>query len=241
MDFVDALRLAFLEDNKKGNPENKIDLLKKLNVHSTVKYHKTYMNDETFSVSKQYSKYINIPPTVRLSTSCCLVSTETRLTKKTIMYKIDMYVAEIAFVSNKIFKKNYEFMGTLFKTYNSKLIVVILENAVAKWPDRNDMLNIDIYPSFEINYDENSIDGIKKESINFGIKKVESTESTEKSTEKSIDELVDFIGIPKKVKKVKKKIVYTVDTEQVDLGQGDTFNYNEACEFLRKRYFEIII
>ena len=229
IDFMETIRNSFKGYNHKDDPVSKIELLKTLD---NVVTHKTFVNDDKLNVNtmsvfqgklmdnndikinKNDIVYKNVPEYIRITTICCLVCRQIIGRKKSI-FTVEMYISEISYIGNEIFRRNFYLAGTLYKTYYVEDIFKIMTDAVPKWPNRKNC----IYPSFDIFPSENT-----KES------------SSPIPNENNDDSIVDFInGEDKKKKKKKKK-----NKIQPNVPVTDSFDSNAASDFLRSRWIEAI-
>ena len=173
------------------------------------------MDNNDIKINKNDIVYKNVPEYIRITTICCLVCRQIIGRKKSI-FTVEMYISEIAYIGNEIFKKNFYLAGTLYKTYYVEDIFKIMTDAVPKWPNRKNC----IYPSFDIFPSENT-----KESS-----------SPIPNDVSNDDSIVDFInGDDKKKKKKKKK-----NKIQPTVPVTDSFDSNAASDFLRSRWIEAI-
>ena len=210
-----AIRHFFMNDNNPSNPSSKLELLKTI---VNVRVHKTFINDKNISITKKYEKYKNVPPSVRITTVCCLVAREIVGRTKSI-FAIEMFMSEIAFVSKEIFQKHFCFMGTLFKSYFIEEIVEIMQRAKPTWPNLDDnTYDTNVCPEFNIDFEK------KKQ-------------PSDTISEQPLDDLVHFIDgcaastpVNKPRKATKKKIKNKVDS----------FDPIAASEFLRQRWMEAL-
>jgi hypothetical protein len=249
LDFMQVLRTSFTHENNPDNPANKPDLLRSI---KGVRAHKTFVNDESFSITKRFEKYKNVPPEIRITTMCCLIAREIKGTKKSI-FVIEMFISEIALVNREIFKKNFSYIGTLFKTYFIEDVIKVIYHSTPSWPTRNGLDNVDLYPDFDLTIDKSEL----HPSTTFTAIRTETPSNSVR--DESIDSLVDFIEPKPKKKKIRRKTSYARSEshtkfvnestlrvegygEAVSIGSqtktANIFDSESAREFLRKRWIQ---
>lgn len=195
---MEVLRTSFAEENNPNNPANKPDLLRSI---KDVRAHKTFVNDESFSITKRYERYKNVPPEIRITTMCCLIAREIKGMKKSI-FTVEMFISEIALVGKELFKKNFSYIGTLFKTYFIEDVIKVIHHSTPSWPARNGPENTELYPEFDLNISKSELNpgtNINFTSANFKPDPVEVQQPA------SIDDILNFIDPPKEEPKPKKK------------------------------------
>lgn len=238
---MEVLRTSFAEDNNPNHPANKPDLLRSI---KDVRAHKTFVNDESFSITKRYEKYKNVPPEIRITTMCCLIAREIKGMKKSI-FTVEMFISEIALVGKELFKKNFSYIGTLFKTYFIEDVIKVIYHSTPSWPARNGPENTELYPEFDLNISKSELHpgtNLNFTSANFKPDPVE----VEVQQPASIDDILNFIEPPKEEPKPKKKKKAghrsvpsgTLTNKPVDKQSQNIFDPESAREFLRKRWFQ---
>ena len=240
IDFMETIRHSFMHDNNPNNPANKPDLLRSL---KNVRAHKTFINDENVSITRKYDKFKNVPSDIRITTVCCLVARELRLPKT--VFVIEMFISEVAFVAKEIFKKNFELMGTLFKTYFIEDVMKIIYHSKPTWPNRKDPNNTNICPDFNFTPTQNTA-SVEVREIDDLVHFIEG-KHCDKQHDKHHDKL------PKKKKKKHPSTPKAEQSSDVPLvsaeqssdrtkfeQSSDRFDPEAAREFLRQRWLQAV-
>ena len=132
MDFCEEIIKCYDQEDDTSNPRSKDELLKRYG--EQLLYHKTFINNELFSVPiKDYkNRYINIPENFRMITVCCLIMFS--IDKS---YRISVHVSETSFFGNCLAKKGFELVGIIKDTNYKEEGISFIKNAIPIWPNRN--------------------------------------------------------------------------------------------------------